>query len=72
MWIQEGLLDIKPVLKEEKRRFATVLGKRWCDKLNGRGRAVRDVLCAENDIVIWWYVFFNKIGNGIADLVVLA
>lgn len=69
---QEGLLNVNPVLEQKKRRLAAVLGKCRGGQFNGCRRGVGNVLGAENDIVVWWNAFFDKIGNRVADLVVLA
>lgn len=61
------LFDVKPVLVQDERGFAAIVGESGADEIERRGRDIGDVLCGEDHVVVWLDAFFGKVRDCVAD-----
>ena len=58
---------MEAILEEDEGRVGVGSGQGGCDEIDNCRWNIRNVLCAEKDVVIRWERLFGDIRDGIAD-----
>ena len=63
---QKGLLNVEAILEEDECCAAAILWQGWSHEFFSSGCDVRDVFCAENDVVVRLEILFFEVRDSVA------